>query len=353
MEPGEESDVNYCGMDLHSRVTVVHVIDGSGRQICVEEFETSAENLGAFCRSQSKLMKIYLEASTGSAWASRVIEANGHRPVVIDPNRNRLVSGSTKKTDRNDAAALAAAGRAGLLVQVHVRTEATDRIRQLVMARQALVRTRANLVRVVRAIYRADGEVLPKADTDNFAELVKGTWGIDPEQEQSVIPLVESIDAITGQVLATEASINGHAADNAELVRRLKTIPGVGDLIAIAFLSHVEDPRRFENAGQVAGYLGLAPWVNESAGKRRDGTITKHGNKSLRSLLVQGAWAHLRSKGDTALKRWATKLKARVGGKKAVTALARKMAELMWMLWNRGVDYEAMPTSSRRAPAPP
>ena len=329
------------------------MIDGSGRQIRSESFETSEEAIGAFCRSQSKLMKVYLEASTGSAWASRVIEANGQRPIVIDPNRNRLVSGSTKKTDRHDAAALAAAGRAGLLVQVHIRSEETDRVRRVVSARQALVRARANLVRAVRAMYRAEGEVLPKADTDDFARLLKGTWGVRPEQEDAVLPLVEAIEATTGQVLVAEATIQRHAAENVELVRRLKTIPGVGDLIAVAFLAHVEDAGRFENAGQVAGYLGLAPWVNESAGKRRDGTITKHGNKTLRSMLVQAAWSHLRSSDDTALKRWVTKLKARVGAKKAATALARKLGELMWTLWRRGVDYQPFPSAARRAPAPP
>lgn len=353
MTPGEESDVWYCGMDLHSRVTVVHVIDGAGREVRAESFATSEENIGAFCRSLTKMTKLYLEASTGSAWAARVIEANGQRPIVIDPNRNRLVSGSTKKTDRNDAASLAASGRAGLLVPVHIREQSTDRVRQLLTARHALVRARANLVRVVRATCRADGEVLPKADTDDFAELMKGTWGIDPEKQDALIPLVESIGAITEQVLATEATVHTHAEDNAELVKRLTAIPGVGELVTVAFLTHIEDPHRFEHAEQISGYLGLAPWVHESAGKRRGGKITKHGNKALRSLMVQAAWGHLRSKEDSALKRWAHRLEARVGSKRMVTAVARKLAELLWTLWKRQTTWEPFPSTSRRTPTPP
>jgi transposase len=319
----------------------------------VGSFPTTAENLSAFCRSQTRLTQLYLEAGTASAWACRLIEASGQRAMVIDPNRNRMIAGSVKKTDKSDAATLAMMGRAGLLVPVHVRKEETDRVRQTLMARHALVRARGNLVRVVRALHRSDGELLPKAETDDFAELVKGTWGIDPEKADAVVPLVEAIDGITAQVLVAEKTIDGHVKDNQALIARLTAIPGVGDLTAVAFAAHIEDPRRFANTGQIAGYLGLAPWVHESAGKRRDGKITKHGNKALRSLLVQAAWAHLRSKGDTALKRWANRLLERVGKKKAVVALARKLGELMWTLWRKEATWTAFPPSARRAPPPP
>ena len=96
--------------------------------------------------------------------------------------------------------------------------------------------------------------------------------------------------------------------------------------------------------------------MRESAGKRQDGHITKRGKKSLRNNLVQAAWAHVRSKEDTALKRW-FEAKVRKGGKgqrkKIVTGLARKLAELMWTLWRRGTAYQPFPRQSRRAPSPP
>jgi transposase len=345
--------VQHCGIDLHSKATVFHTIDGSGKTVETGSFPTTAEELSAFCRRQSRLTQLYLEAGTASSWAARLIEASGQRAMVIDPNRNRMIAGSVKKTDRSDAATLAAMGRAGLLVAVHVRREGTDRVRQTLTARHALVRARANLVRVVRALHRSDGELLPKAETDDFAELMKGKWGIDPEKADAVVPLVEAIDGITTQVLEAEKTIDGHVKDNRAIVARLTSIPGVGELTAVAFAAHIEDPARFVNTGQIAGYLGLAPWVHESAGKRKDGKITKRGNKAVRALLVQAAWAHLRSKEDTALKRWTLRLMERVGKKKAVTALARKLAELMWTLWRKQTTYTGFPPSSRRTPTPP
>lgn len=344
--------MQHCGIDLHSKATVFHTVDGAGRTVETGSFATTADEFSAFCRRQTRLTQLYLEAGTASAWAARIIEGSGQRAMVIDPNRNRMIAGSVKKTDKSDAATLAMMGRAGLLLGVHVRSEATDRVRQLFAARNALVRSRANLIRVVRALHRSDGELLPKADTDDFAEIIKGKWGIDPEKEDAVIPLVEAIDAITTQVKATEKTMETHAADNHVLLSRLKTIPGVGDLTSIAFAAHIEDAGRFANSSQIAGYFGLAPWVHESAGKRKDGKITKRGNKAVRCLLVQAAWAHLRSKEDTALKRWTHRLMERVGSKKAIVALARKLAELMWTLWRSERTYVAFPSSSRRAPAP-
>lgn len=345
--------MQHCGLDLHSKAIVFHTLDGAGKMVETGSFATSEEELGAFCRRQGRLTQIYLEAGTASAWASRLIEACGQRAMVIDPTRNRMISGSVKKTDRNDAATLAMMGRAGFLVPVHVRREETDRVRQTLMARHALVRCRANLVRVVRALHRSDGELLPKSETDDFAENLKGKWGIDPEKADAVIPLVEAIDGMTTQILETEKTIDGHARDNQELVERLVKIPGVGTLTAVAFASHIEDPRRFTHASQISGYFGLAPWVNESAGKRKGGKITKRGNKAVRWLLVQAAWSHLRSKEDSALKRWAHSLMERVGSKKAIIGLARKLGELMWTLWRKESRWEAFPPSSRRVASPP
>lgn len=342
----------HCGMDLHARSITVHVLDGAGKQVVRGTFGTSEDELGAFCRGLTKLASIYVEAGTASAWAARIIEANGHRPVVVDPNRNRLISHSAKKTDRNDAATLAAMGRVGMLQAVHVRRVETDRVRRTLTARSALVQARGDLIRVVRAMHRAEGELLPGCEGEDFARRIKSVWGIHPDRAEAVLPLVETIEAIQGQIDVAEGAIDAHVKDNRALVERLTRVPGVGNLTAIAFLAHVEDPRRFKNTSQVAAYLGLVPWVQESGGHRRDGHITKHGSKTIRNLLVQAAWSHLRSREDSALQRWGRALKDRVGGKKAVAAVARKLGELLWTLWRKETAYQPFPPSSRRQPSP-
>ena len=179
-----------------------------------------------------------------------------------------------------------------------------------------------------------------------------GSWGVPEGFETSVVPLVETIDQITEQVLAIEEEIEKATAEEAPTLRRLMGIPGIGRLTASAFMALVEDPSRFRRTSEIAAYLGLAPWVSESAGKRREAGITKRGNRATRSLLIQAAWAHVRSRKDSALKRWFHRLAGRVGRKKAITAVARKLGELMWTMWRKGTSYTAFPPSSRRSAVP-
>ncbi len=350
--PKEESDMFHSGMDVHSRLTAFHVLDGAGQRLAAGTIPTTEESLGEFCRGLAKATHFWLEASTSSAWVARVIDANGHRVTVVDPNRIRAISGSPKKTDASDAATLATLGRVGLLTPVHVRSSETDRFRRVLTARHALVRARANLIRCTRSLLRSEGHLLPKCNGDDFAARLRGTWGIPKSHEQAVEPLVEAIEQMTEQVQALERQVDAAAEAHKPMVRRLMGIPGVGRLVATGFMAQMEDPTRFRNTSEVAAYLGLAPWVNISAGKRREAGITKRGNRATRALLVQAAWAHVRCRMDTALKRWFHKLKGRIGKKKAITALARKLGELMWMLWRRGKSYEPFPPSSRRSPAP-
>lgn len=342
----------HCGMDLHSKVAVYHLLDGAGATLARGSLDATEDALGELARSIKKATRFYVEASTSSAWFARLIDACGQQVVVVDPNRLRAISSSPKKTDAHDAEVLATLGKTGLLSAVHVRTEETDRFRRLFTARHALVRARGSLIRSTRSLLRSEGHNFPKCDGDDFARRLGGTWGIPEGYEQSVPPLVEAIDAMTQQVLDIEASVHGVAQQDPETVRRLTQVPGVGELIATGFLALIEDPRRFRSASEVAAYLGLAPWVNSSAGKRKPGGITKRGNRATRALLVQGAWAHVRSSKDTALKRWYYKLADRVGKKKAIVGLARKLGELLWTLWRSQSDYQAFPRSSRRAPAP-
>ena len=191
----------YCGADVHSSSTVLHVLDGGGREVLQTSLATKEMPLMEFFLGLPKHARVFLEAGTQSAWFSRVVEATGHRAVVVDPNRNRLIAESVKKTDRNDAAALAALGRAGLLSQVWVRQERTEELRRLVGARAALVNVRATLVKVVRAQVRSQGERLKHANTERFADFIlDGFWTLPEEVLPSVEPLAQVIRTVSGTI---------------------------------------------------------------------------------------------------------------------------------------------------------
>ena len=167
----------HCGIDLHSRITVYHLLDGAGTTLARGEIDTSEASLGELARGIKKHTRFYIEASTGSAWCARLIEACGHQAVVVDPNRLRAISSSPKKTDAHDAEMLAMLGKTGLLTPVHVRSEFTDRFRRLLAARHAIVGSRANLIRTTRSLLRSEGHNLPSCDGDDFARRLEGTGG--------------------------------------------------------------------------------------------------------------------------------------------------------------------------------
>jgi len=350
LKPELEVDVYYCGADVHSTSTTLHMLDAQGREVCLDTIATTEARILEFLLGLPKHTRFYLEAGTQSAWFARLVNATGHRAVVVDPSRNRLIAESVKKTDRNDAAALAALGRAGMLSEVWVRQEETDDVRRLLTARHILVSARANIVKSVRSMSRAVGVRLPKADTSRFADLAEGTsWPVPDVIRPAADLMVGACRALTEKITAVEQATEPFAKQHGELLARLQTVPGVGKLVALSFITHIEEPGRFQSKDQVAAYLGLVPRVRESGGHRRDGHITKRGSKNLRAALIQGAWAHYRSGHPTALKKWFDKASSRVGTKKAIVGLARKLAELLWTLWMKGSTYQAFPPSSRRA----
>ena len=126
------------------------------------------------------------------------------------------------------------------------------------------------------------------------------------------------------------------ASKGEPVIERLTTAPGVGLIVASAFVSVVDDAKRFADAHQVESYLGLVPRENSSGGKRRLGSITKHGNGYMRALLVQSASSILRvGDPDDPLRRWGRTLVERRGRKIAVVAIARRLSGILWAMWKR------------------
>jgi transposase len=352
--PKEESDVFFVGMDVHTKQTVYHILDSAGQTLRKGAFATRKEAIIEFCNGLPRRMSsIFLEASTCSAWFARIVESCGLRVVVTDPNRLKAISQSSKKTDKQDAMTLATLGRAGLLTEVHVRTEETDRFRKLLTMRHGLVQARARLITMTRSLFQSEGHRFPHADGDDFGARLADLWTIPKGFEDYADPMVAVLQKLTDEILAIEGEIleKAHESEKDGVMEWLKSIPGVGELVASGFMALMETPGRFQSAAQVGAWLGLVPRVDESAGKRKEGHITKRGHKVTRSLLVQAAHAHINCRDDTALKQWYNRIVARIGKKKAITALARKIGELMWALWRKEEMYQPFPPSVCRSAA--
>ena len=135
-------------------------------------------------------------------------------------------------------------------------------------------------------------------------------------------------------------------ARSSELVQRLQTVPGVGPLVSLSYVAWMDQPDRFNDSRLVGACLGLRPRVRDSGNRQCRGRITREGDAEMRRLLVQAAHAAMHCQKDSKLKRWTEALAQRVGKKKAIVALARKIAVLLHRLWITGERFQPFPNKA-------
>jgi len=209
------------------------------------------------------------------------------------------------------------------------------------------VEARTSLVNSGRGFTKTLGERFPACDADAMG--VEKMEGLPPGMQQRLRPLVEQVEGLTAQIKKLETSIEQIARSQYPETQLLKQVHGVGTLIALTFVLTLEDGERFQKSRDVGCYVGLRPKQSESGESQPQLRITKEGDRYLRTLLVQGAHLILNRRGpDTDLKRWGLKLAGRGGKnakKRAVVAVARKLAVLLHRLWVCGEVYEPLRNS--------
>jgi transposase len=214
-----------------------------------------------------------------------------------------------------------------------------------------MVEARTALVNTARGLAKALGERVPKCAA---AYLTVDEIATLPEAVRRVLePVLQQIEGLSEQIDACDKELEQIARTQYPETELLQQISGVGTLIALTFVLTVEDPRRFRKSRDAGCYLGLRPKRRDSGESRPQLGISKEGDRYLRSLLVQGAHCILKQRApDTDLKRWGLQLAARGGKnarKRAVTAVARKLAVLLHRLWLTGAVYEPLRNSPAQA----
>ena len=273
------------------------------------------------------------------AWAVHdQLLAWGHTPWMIDTTRVRQlgIAQHKRKNDRIDAETLARALAVGRIPLAHVLSPHRRQLRLQLSVRRALVETRAQYATTIRGLVRARGQRLSACNPENLS-LKLAEAHLDDETRLLAEPLVKLLQDLTPQITLVEAKLEQLCA-NEPVIRQLSTVPGVALIVAAAFVSVIDDAKRFRDAHQVEAYLGLVPSENTS-GKRKLGAITKQGNSYVRALLIQSAHCIFRLRADDPLKRWAENVEQRRGLKIAVVAVARRLVGILWAMWRDGTTY--------------
>ena len=333
------------GLDLGDKQTVGCVLSGSGD--VVESFRMATtpvavrRTLGRFERS-----RVVLEVGTHSPWMSRLVEEAGHELIVANPRRVRLIAENDSKTDDVDAELLARLARVDpdLLKPIVHRGEPAQRDRVLLLARDGLVRSRTQLINQVRGFAKSLGYRMPASSSRAFPRRVRERW---PEELfPGQFAMLEIIDRLNAEIGELDREAERLCKERYPETAALRQVTGVGALTSLAFVLTIEDPSRFAKSRAVGAYLGLRPRARQSGDHNPQLRITKAGDALLRRYLVSSAQYILGPFGaDTELRRFGLKLAERGGRaakKRAVVAVARKLAVLLHRLWITGEEYEPL-----------
>jgi len=335
---------HYVGLDVSQRETSVCVIDEAGSRVWLGRCRSTPEAIAGTLRDHAPgAVRVGMETGPLAVWHWHELRAAGV-PVVCLHARQAAAALKLQanKTDDNDAFGLAQLVRSGWFRPVQVKSLESHRLRAMLTARAKLVGMRTGLTNTIRGLCKTFGVVLGPGRNSSFTKQVEEAVNRQSELEPFINPLLVAWRCVTVQMAIVEKQLGRHARRD-PVCRRLSSVPGVGVLTAIAFMTAVDDPTRFRRATDVGAYLGLTPRRYQSGEVDRAGRISKQGDRLARSLLYEAANVLLtRWKAPDPLKLWADALRARAGWKKARVGLARKLAVLLYRLWIDGTAFRQL-----------
>ena len=340
----EETKRRFVGIDLGKRTYTVAIVGKRGA-VKLSNGKTTVEGRQALYRKLEAGDKVALEAGNlAFLMAKELIAAVGCEVRVLNPSNLALIYGSMKKTDKEDALKLAHIledYKDERLPVVPVPSDQEMQRRKLLSSYRNEQGNRNRAINRLHALFVHQGitTIVKKdlATAEDRAAAVKVLNGLErkeAEHQLACLGLYEKrLEALEGEM--------AEEAEGDEQIKRLQTAPGVGPKVSFAFVAYLA-VERFMNAAQVANYLGLVPRVYISGDTVRYGRITKRGNGYVRALLVQAAWAITWSKDGGALREryeYMTKMKG-ISRKKAIVAIARRLAVQLYTMLKNGTDYE-------------
>lgn len=339
--------VTYA-LDLGDRFSQLAAVDAAGSLIEEDKIPSSFEGLTARF-AQLPAARVVLEAGTQSPWISRLISSFGHEVIIANPRRLKLITASSRKSDRVDAVALARLGRADpdLLAPIHHRPLEAQVALAFVRSRLALVRSRTALINHCRGSAKSFGLRLPPCDARYFHR--KALVALPSQLRPALGPSIESIAFLSQRIAEMDRDLQRIIDSTFPHARLLQQVPGVGPITALTFILTLADSSRFRRSRDVGAYLGLIPRRRQSGLRDPRLSISKEGDSYLRSLLVEAAHFTLSHRApDSDLRRWA---KAQLDRRPSehntvVVALARRLAVLLHSLWRSGADYRPLSIAS-------
>jgi len=332
---------HFAGLDVSVNETSICIVDDSGR--IVREAKVASEPhalLQVLKNSAYRFKRIGLEAGPLSQWLYSALAEAGLPVICVETRHMRAVlQARINKTDRNDARGIAQMMRAGLYRPVHVKTLRSQKLRMLLTHRKLLQSKAIAIDNDLRGTLRNFGLKVGVVGAGKFEARIKKLVENLPDLAVLVEPLLMVRQVLREQTVVLHRRVLAIVRDDA-VCRRLMTTPGVGPVVALTYRATVDVPARFRNFRAVGAVLGLTPCKYQSGEINRTGAISKCGDEMMRVMLYEAAQSMLvRSAKWSWLKAWAMQIARRRGMKKAIVALARRLAVIMHRIWVDGTEF--------------
>lgn len=332
----------FAGLDVSLETTHVCVLDRDGTVVLETAAPSSPEAIAAALSAAPVCSRVVFKTGRMAPMLHHGLAELGVPVVCIESRQayQALKTLATHKTDRNDARGLAHLARTGFFKPVYVKSLPAHAVCALIMARKKLVGQRVMLENQIRGLAVVFGARLPR--------------GLSPAFVQQVLAMSDGVQGLSGAmrglVAARAAVLEAIAAIDTDIrklvrasdaCRRLMAIPGVGPLTALAFTAAIDDPERFRRSRDVGAYFGLVPRRYQSGEIDYVGSISKVGDRRVRTLLYEAANVMLtRYKGPLKLKDWAIAIAKRTSMRKARIALARRLAVIMHAMLRDRTEFQ-------------
>lgn len=333
----------YVGCDVSLKETTLCVVDEDGCVVWRGSCASTPEAIAATVSQHAPdVVRLGLETGTLSPWLARGLDALDVPVICLDARQVKAVlSLRINKSDPNDAQGLAEIVRSGWYRQVQVKSRSAYQLQALVGARAQLVKVRTDLNNQIRGLLRTFGLVVGKARGKKVFDRRVQELIADDEALKPMIEALLSCWRLTcEQVGALDKRLYA-VASQSTVIRRLMTVPSIGQVVATAYVAMIDDPHRFSKSTNVGAYLGLTPRRHQTGELDYTGRISKQGDKVVRSYLFEAAGLLLtRLRRPCWLKSWGQQLRERLGFKKAAVAVARKLAVILHRIWIDGSCFD-------------
>ncbi|MEI6795627.1 MAG: IS110 family transposase [Methanomassiliicoccales archaeon] len=333
--------MNYIGLDIHKKNTQACMKNEDGKVMLAGRFPSRAKDLNAFIDKVEEAggpASFVIESTGFCIPIYDIIASRGHEIKVAHPLKVKALTSGRAKTDKNDAEMLAELLRLKAIPASYIPPAELRQLRELTRFRQILVRNTTSIKNEIHAFLAYRGVETPTEYRSPFT--VKHQEWLRSLHLGQVDDLLDIFVTLRTKIEKVEGDIE-RASQKKDEVALLKTIPGVGDVIANELMAEICDITRFSSAENLYSYAGMVSSVHQSGEKGWTGPITKQGNASIRHIMVEAAFSHIRCCRDSKLTLFYERKKEQKGTKKAIVAMARKMLGVVYRMLKEKEEFHA------------